>query len=151
MERKVPTLFELSVKQLPIKSFESQQIIDDMIKKGSIPSMDTLEVIRYKELAHLPCIGHIPKDSSGIQIPPCYYPGYVIPNNKRKRYQEVDGARLADFDKSTRNVKIRIDDSDNLPFWAEVSLDLGQLKDWLEEEHGIIITIPEPYIEGETL
>ena len=43
----------------------------------------------------------------------------------------IDGARLGSYCEESHNINIRLDDSSNLPFWAEINLNLDQLQRWL--------------------
>ncbi len=76
-----------------------------------------------EELARLPARGRIPLVTihGEAELP-----------KRRHKPGEIDGARLQSFCEGV--VTLRLDDSENLPFWAEVSLSLDQLQRWLREE-----------------
>ena len=143
MSRKVPSLYDIASKSVPFKSWLCQDVFDDAAKKRNI-DLDTLEFLQEKELAHIDAKGRIPGSAklSRESVPQI---------NKRKRHGDIDGARLEDYDPLTRSIKIRMDDSDNLAFWAELTLSLDDLKDWLAIQ-GVTASFSYPLLieeEGE--
>ena len=48
------------------------------------------------------------------------------------KFGKIDGARFVDFNQLTRNITIRVDDSNVPGFWLEINLSLDQMEKWLE-------------------
>ena len=51
-----------------------------------------------------------------------------------KNINKFDGARLLDFNQLTRNITIRVDDSNVPGFWLEINLSLDQMEKWLKSK-----------------
>ena len=62
------------------------------------------------------------------------YPVWVDAGEGKRQPGVIDGVRLESYDGETNNVMIRLDDSKNPAFWAEVTLNLNKLQQWLREE-----------------
>ena len=99
----------------------------------SVETKKSLKRLATEAVAHLDARGRIP-DPSPMEIS-------GRNNNKKKRYSnEIDGARLEGYDLENDQIQIRIDDSDHLPFWCEVAIDMTHLQRWLSEQ-GILMTL----------
>ena len=123
-----------------LRSYNAKTILEARLNSLTI---DHLEVAHYFENSHLDAKGRIPQehnDSDWYDKPALNRITRNAPPVKRKRkHQSIDGAKLESYDMEKDEITIRIDDSENLPFWCEVIIPLKRLKPWLHD-HGIEMT-----------
>jgi len=97
-----------------------------MIYNISINKMSqNKEIENYLKLTKLEAKGRIPKEQTDVKF---------------KKSKEIDGVKLESYDDCCDVIKIRADDSENLPFWLEIEIPMKQLQDWLRAEQGIEMT-----------
>lgn len=63
--------------------------------------------------------------------------GRLSDHGKSNYDGKINGVRLAGYDRTNQSVTIRMDDSRVLSFWAEITLDLGQLKRWIAQQEEV--------------
>ena len=65
-----------------------------------------------------------------IPINTCAMNSLTTIRSIKRNPQEIDCVRL-DYDLETDTIRIRADDSENLPFWCEIDVEMKMLQAWL--------------------
>jgi hypothetical protein len=121
----IPSLKQLASEAL--KSVQSRRIAEDC--DYSMSSIDIVNVIDEIETAHL--------DAQG-RIPVCHDDRNFSQKNLKRKYQEIDGARLESYNEDTHSFQIRVDDSERPEFWCQVTIPMDALQKWLLDQ-GIVM------------
>jgi hypothetical protein len=154
---RVPSLFLQAAQQVRFQAPESYEILRQSVKSHSL-DVYSQEAINALELAHLQARGRIPRETLGCTFGysraieeerlrlhaltrPTAEDEKLVASKKKRRRNEIDGAKLDSYSVETNSVRIRVDDSQNLPFWLEMDLPLDQLAQWLAEEAGLEMTL----------
>ncbi len=114
----ISTLSALACAQ--VSSPTSRALIKHALANG-IVDVDTMDVIKECEAAHLHCRGRVHMD-----------PQYPRPNGRDPGV--IDDAKLQSFDPETGTLIVRLDTWQNLAFWAECHIGMDQLQKWLLDQ-----------------
>jgi len=123
MQQRVPSLLELSMAQL--RTPEAREITSFEMGPGGRGELspELIGEVQEMELGQLRARGRIPRETYDV------FPLVNAVKKQRKPPGIIDGAKLAQLRGTA--IRIRVDDSDNLPFWLEIDLPLDRLQKWL--------------------
>jgi len=89
--------------------------------------LDLMDAVKIAEIGHIEAHGRI----SGEGAPEPGDNPFLGPRRVVNSFGLIDNARFVYFDPEDRRVKIRIDHSEILEFWMELSFTLEQLEKWI--------------------